>query len=116
MAKSEAETDESSDGAEPEAKGGKKKLILIVVVLLVALVAAKMVFLKPQPLSAAALAAKTKATDITLKELARHTMMGLAPPAARNRVQQQLSFDVCKAYDGKVLSVYFTEFVMQAPS
>ncbi len=53
------------------------------------------------------------ATDITLKELARHTMGGLAPPAARNKVQQQLSFDVCKAYDAKILSVYFTEFVMQ---
>ena len=55
-----------------------------------------------------------EATDITLKELARHTMAGLAPPAARNKVQQQLSFDVCKAYDAKILSVYFTEFVMQA--
>src|SRR4051812_43373094 len=54
------------------------------------------------------------ATDLTLKELAKHTMAGLAPPSARNKVQQQLSFDVCKAYDGKVLSVYFTEFVMQA--
>ena len=55
------------------------------------------------------------ATDITLKELARHTMAGLAPPSARNKVQQQLSFDVCMAYEAKVLSVYFTEFVMQAP-
>jgi flagellar FliL protein len=54
------------------------------------------------------------ATDITLKQLSKHTMGGLAPPAARNKVQQQLSFDVCKAYEGKVLSVYFTEFVMQA--
>jgi flagellar FliL protein len=55
-----------------------------------------------------------RATDITLKELARHRMSGLAPPAARNRVQQQLSFDVCKAYDGQITNVYFTEFVMQA--
>ncbi len=54
-----------------------------------------------------------KATDLTLKALAKHTMGGLAPPSARNRVQQQLSFDVCRAYEGKVLSVYFTEFVMQ---
>ena len=52
-------------------------------------------------------------TDLTLKALARHTMRGLAPPAARNKVQQQLSFDVCKAYEGKVLSVYFTEFLMR---
>jgi flagellar FliL protein len=57
-----------------------------------------------------------RATDITLKELAKHTMGGLAPPVARNHVQQQLSFDVCRAYLGKVLSVYFTEFVMQASS
>ncbi|HEY3832703.1 MAG TPA: flagellar basal body-associated FliL family protein [Acidimicrobiia bacterium] len=55
-----------------------------------------------------------KATDITLRELAKHTMAGLAPPGARNKVQQQLSFDVCMAYNAKILSVYFTEFVMQA--
>ncbi len=55
-----------------------------------------------------------QATDITLKELARHTMAGLAPPSARNKVQQQLSYDVCHTYDAKILSVFFTEFVMQA--
>lgn len=54
-----------------------------------------------------------KATDLTLKEVAAHDLKDLVPPAARVKIQQNLSMKTCKETKGTILGVLFTEFVFQ---
>jgi flagellar FliL protein len=54
-----------------------------------------------------------KALDMALSELAKHDISQLLPPTQREQIKDDLGFETCRAYDGKVLTVYFTEFVMQ---
>ncbi len=56
-----------------------------------------------------------KATDLTLKALDVHTMDELTDPKKRDKVQSDLSFQMCRETKAAILKVYFTEFVMQAP-
>jgi len=55
----------------------------------------------------------SKALDLALDSLSKHTMAELTKPTVRDSLKEQLGFDVCRVYDAKVLTVYFTEFVMQ---
>lgn len=54
-----------------------------------------------------------KALDAAIGLLSRHTMADLTAPARRDKAKQQLTHAVAERYDGEVLAVYFTEFVMQ---
>lgn len=54
-----------------------------------------------------------QALDIAVSLLGRHTKAELGDATAREIVKEQLSEQVAEAYHGKVVSVYFTEFVMQ---
>jgi flagellar FliL protein len=54
-----------------------------------------------------------KALDMALSTLERHTMRELIVPATRESIKQNLGLRTCQAYQGAVLTVYFTEFVMQ---
>jgi hypothetical protein len=40
-------------------------------------------------------------------------MSDLAKADVRDEIQLQLGLDVCHAYEGEVLTVYFTDFVTQ---
>lgn len=55
-----------------------------------------------------------KALDMALTELSKHTMKDLVPPSKRDMIKDDLGFATCRAYEAKVTTVYFTEFVMQA--
>jgi flagellar basal body-associated protein FliL len=54
-----------------------------------------------------------KALDMAIAALSAKTMNQLAEPKVRDALKQQLGIDTCQAYDGEVLTVYFTNFVMQ---
>ncbi len=54
-----------------------------------------------------------KALDMALAALAKHSMAELTPPTERDSIKDDLGFQTCQAYEAKVLTVYFTEFVMQ---
>ncbi len=54
-----------------------------------------------------------KAVDMALEVLSAKEMSELISADARTAIKTQLGFDTCVAYHGDVLTVYFTEFVMQ---
>ncbi len=54
-----------------------------------------------------------KAVDMALEVLSAKEMPELISAEARTAIKTQLGFDTCVAYHGDVLTVYFTEFVMQ---
>src|SRR5688500_9939490 len=54
-----------------------------------------------------------RALDETIDLLGSYTFEDLSAPGARTKAKDKLSEAVAKAYDDKVLAVYFTEFVMQ---
>jgi flagellar FliL protein len=54
-----------------------------------------------------------RALDQTIDLLGTYTYKDLSVKGARAKAKEKLSKAVSEAYDGKVLSVYFTEFVMQ---
>ncbi len=54
-----------------------------------------------------------RATDLTLKAVAALDLKDLVPPAARVKIQQNLSMKTCKETKGTILGVLFTEFVFQ---
>lgn len=56
---------------------------------------------------------QAKATDLALAALSKHSMDELAEPDTREKIQQKLSFDTCRDYEGEITRTYFTEFVMQ---
>lgn len=53
------------------------------------------------------------AIDMAIELLSSKTMDELMPATARQELKQSLGNDVCHTYGGTVLTVYFTEFVMQ---
>lgn len=54
-----------------------------------------------------------KALDAAISVLGRHTYDQLLAPGGRASALKALSREVSKRYDGDVLRVYFTEFLMQ---
>lgn len=54
-----------------------------------------------------------KALAMVLGELAKHSMAELLPPTERSKITDDLGFATCRAYEGKVLTIYLTEFVTQ---
>lgn len=55
----------------------------------------------------------SKARDAAITVLGAYSYKQLLDPKAKETAQQTLSQEVSKRYDGQVLRVYFTEFVMQ---
>ena len=55
----------------------------------------------------------SKARDAAIQILSKYKYSELLVPKTREAAQQALSAEVAKRYDGQVLQVYFTEFVMQ---
>ena len=55
----------------------------------------------------------SKARDAAIQILGKYKYSELLVPKTREVAQQTLSQEVSKRYDGDVLRVYFTEFVMQ---
>jgi flagellar FliL protein len=53
------------------------------------------------------------ALDIAISQLSGRAMADLAVPAKREKAKQTLVKAVSEAYDGEIMDVYFTEFVMQ---
>src|SRR5262249_10580940 len=54
-----------------------------------------------------------KALDMAIASLSTKTMNQLADAKVREALKQKLGEDTCQAYEGEVLTVYFTNFVMQ---
>ena len=54
-----------------------------------------------------------RALDETIDLMGSYTFKELSAPGAREKAKDKLSEAVAEAYDGAVLAVYFTEFVMQ---
>jgi flagellar basal body-associated protein FliL len=54
-----------------------------------------------------------KALDMAIAALSPKTMDQLGQAKVRDQLKQQLGLDACQAYEGEVLTVYFTNFVMQ---
>lgn len=54
-----------------------------------------------------------KALDAAISVLGQHTYAQLIAPGGRTGAQRALAAQVKKRYDGDVLGVYFTEFLMQ---
>lgn len=54
-----------------------------------------------------------RALDATIALMGEYTYRELSAPGAREQAKEALSKAVSEAYEGVVLSVYFTEFVMQ---
>jgi flagellar FliL protein len=55
----------------------------------------------------------SKALDAAIAILGAHSYAQLLAPGGRAAAQRALTAEVAKRYDGEVLKVYFTEFVMQ---
>jgi flagellar FliL protein len=54
-----------------------------------------------------------RATNLVIDRLSGKKMSELIPTEARVHVRQELGNDTCMAYEGHVLTIYFTDFVMQ---
>lgn len=54
-----------------------------------------------------------RALDETIDLMGSYSFEELSAPGAREKAKDKLSEAVSEAYDGAVLAVYFTEFVMQ---
>jgi flagellar basal body-associated protein FliL len=54
-----------------------------------------------------------KALDMAIAALSPKTMDELGQSKVRDELKQKLGSDACMAYEGEVLTVYFTNFVMQ---
>jgi flagellar basal body-associated protein FliL len=54
-----------------------------------------------------------KALDMAIAALSPKTMKQLSEPKVREALKRKLGDDTCMAYEGEVLTVYFTNFVMQ---
>ena len=55
----------------------------------------------------------SKALDIAIDQLSNRTVAELSSNAARDQAKAELRKKVSEAYEGEVMDVYFTEFVMQ---
>ena len=56
-----------------------------------------------------------KVTNDALQTLSMHTFAELVPPKERLKIREELSFDTCRETNAEIMSVLFTEFVMQKP-
>jgi flagellar basal body-associated protein FliL len=54
-----------------------------------------------------------KALDMAIASLSTKTMDQLSEATVRDELKHDLGVDACMAYEGEVLTVYFTNFVMQ---
>jgi len=54
-----------------------------------------------------------KALDMAIAAISAKTMAQLSQEPVRAALKQKLGIDTCHAYDGEVLTVFFTDFVMQ---
>jgi flagellar FliL protein len=54
-----------------------------------------------------------KALDMAIAAISTKTMAQLSEPEVREKMKHKLGVDACLAYEGEVLTVYFTNFVMQ---
>ena len=54
-----------------------------------------------------------KALDMAIAALSPKSMDELGQSKVRDELKQKLGADACMAYEGEVLTVYFTNFVMQ---
>jgi flagellar protein FliL len=54
-----------------------------------------------------------KALDMAIAALSPKTMDELGQSKVRDEIKQKLGTDACMSYEGEVLTVYFTNFVMQ---
>jgi flagellar FliL protein len=54
-----------------------------------------------------------KALDMAIASLSTKTMDQLSEATVRDELKHDLGVDTCMAYEGEVLTVYFTNFVMQ---
>lgn len=66
-----------------------------------------------QAVQGAKVADGSKALDLAVDLFSNRDMTDLVANSARDRMKQTLVKQVNKAYDGQVMDVYFTEFVMQ---
>ena len=55
----------------------------------------------------------SKAVDIAISEFSNRPVAELASNEAREKAKEELKKKVEKAYEGEIMDVYFTEFVMQ---
>jgi flagellar protein FliL len=55
----------------------------------------------------------SKAVDIAISQFSNLPVSELSSNAAREKAKKDLTEKVEKAYDGEIMAVYFTEFVMQ---
>ncbi len=55
----------------------------------------------------------SQALDIAISQLSGRKMADLAVPAKREKAKEELVKEVSRAYEGEIMDVYFTEFVMQ---
>ncbi|MGC9669198.1 flagellar basal body-associated FliL family protein [Planosporangium sp. 12N6] len=55
----------------------------------------------------------SKALDIAISEFSNRPLAELASNAARDKVKAELRKKINEAYEGHVMDIYFTEFVMQ---
>lgn len=55
----------------------------------------------------------SQALDIAISQLSGRKMADLAVPAKREKAKDDLVGAVSEAYEGEIMDVYFTEFVMQ---
>lgn len=55
----------------------------------------------------------SKALDLAVDEFSYKSIEQLASPKARDKAKAELVKHVVEAYEGEVMDVYFTEFVMQ---
>jgi flagellar FliL protein len=55
----------------------------------------------------------SKALDIAISEFSNRPLAELASNAARDKAKVELRKKINEAYEGHVMDVYFTEFVMQ---
>jgi flagellar basal body-associated protein FliL len=54
-----------------------------------------------------------KALDMAIAALSAKTMNQLSNEMIRTDLKHKLGYEVCKAYEGEITTVYFTNFVMQ---
>jgi flagellar basal body-associated protein FliL len=54
-----------------------------------------------------------KALDLAIAEISTKTMAELGKEPVRTAMKEKLGVETCHSYDGEVLTVFFTDFVMQ---
>ena len=55
----------------------------------------------------------SKALDIAIDEFSNRSVAELSSNAERKKTKDELTENISKAYEGEVMDIYYTEFVMQ---